>query len=131
MKRKVSSVHVLGTLLVLGAVASGQTWAQQGLQVHEGYVGGFQIYSNGQGFQFNLVGTPNLCSMAGHTDWGEIFVDDPVTPPVTADGVKAILDSLKQAKINQYKVRVYAYDNTFDPQKGCHVEAIDFDSNDI
>ena len=129
MKRKVRSVRLLAPLLVLGAVASGQTWAWT--QYTVGQVGGLRVYSHGQGFQFHLVGQPNLCQMASDPTRGEVSLDDPVTPPVTPDGVKAMLETLRDAKIHGYNVRVFASDIDPHSLKGCTVETIDFDSDSI
>jgi len=67
--------------------------------------------------------------MASDPTRGEVFLDDPVDPPVTPDGVKAMLDTLREAKIYGYKVRVFASDIDPHSLKGCTVEAIDFDSD--
>jgi len=77
------------------------------------------------------VGDPILVGAAPQTRQGGRFFWMIRWTPVTPDGVKAMLETLREAKIYGYKVRVFASDIDPHSLKGCTVEGIDFDSDNI
>ena len=120
-KKRTLRLCGLSLLFALGTLLPGRVWAWDGWTV--GQVASIQVYSDGSGFQFTLVGGPNLCPISGATGSGNVTLESGATP----DGIRAMLATLREAKIFGYTIRVYANNNDPALNRGCDVGAIDFD----
>jgi hypothetical protein len=119
-KRRALGVRGLSVLFALGTLVPSSVWAWDGQTT--GQVDHIQVYSDGSGFQFALVNGPLLCPTSGWAGFGSVLVQG----GATADGIKAMLATLKEAKVAGLTVTVYANNNSPLSGRGCDVGAIDF-----
>jgi hypothetical protein len=103
MKKLLLASGVGLAVMALGTSAFAWDWPYV-----EGTVTRVQVGSAGN-FNFQLTGTPNLCTTATDRTWGMVSVG---SAGVTAEGQRAMLATITAAYLSGKKVKVYANSGT-------------------
>jgi hypothetical protein len=104
--------RAFAVLLALGTFLPGRVWAYDGVTVGQiAFIEGIDE----NGFAFQLVGSPPLCSNG--SAWGAVKTGY----GASLDKIKLMLALLLSAKLSGAQVRVYAWNNPWE----CTVAAID------
>jgi hypothetical protein len=91
----------------------------------DGVVSNIQLSSDGS-FSFSLSGDPVMCAAGNATNRrGAVWVGTYNGVTVTAEGARALLQTLLAAQLSGKRVRVYSNDNASTSGWGCRVGAID------